>query len=125
MKLGKKTSYLYCATPAVTRDLSFSGLIRKTAPFSRLLRHTGGCGGSILTWILTATKIHSLLCLEFSTTVFSVLFFFLFVTNFDFHILDILQYADFHFFLNFAFFFGDGWVLIFLLKFIQALPTHP
>jgi hypothetical protein len=40
---------LYRATPAVTRDLDFSGLIRRTAPFSRLLRHTGGCGGSILT----------------------------------------------------------------------------
>jgi hypothetical protein len=33
---------LYHATPAVTRDLSFSGLIRRTAPFSRLLRHTRG-----------------------------------------------------------------------------------
>jgi hypothetical protein len=44
---------LYRATPAVTRDLSFSGLIRRTAPFSRLLRHTRGCGGSILTRILT------------------------------------------------------------------------
>jgi hypothetical protein len=31
---------LYRATPAVTRDLGFSGLIRRTAPFSRLLRHT-------------------------------------------------------------------------------------
>jgi hypothetical protein len=40
---------LYCATPAVTRDLGFSGLIRRTAPFSRLLRHTRGCGGPILT----------------------------------------------------------------------------
>jgi hypothetical protein len=28
---------LYCATPAVTRNLGFSGLIRRTAPFSRLL----------------------------------------------------------------------------------------
>jgi hypothetical protein len=44
---------LYRATPAVTRDLGFSGLIRRTAPFSRLLRHTRGCGGSILTRILT------------------------------------------------------------------------
>jgi hypothetical protein len=33
--------------------LSFSGLIRRTAPFSHLLRHTRGCGESILTWILT------------------------------------------------------------------------
>ena len=44
---------LYRATPAVTRDLGFSGLIRRTAPFSRLLRHTRGCGGSILTRVLT------------------------------------------------------------------------
>jgi hypothetical protein len=44
---------LYRVTPAVTRDLGFSGLIRRTAPFSRLLRHTRGCGGSILTRILT------------------------------------------------------------------------
>jgi hypothetical protein len=43
---------LYRATPAVKRDLSFSGLIRRTAPFSRLLRHTRGCGGFIL--ILTS-----------------------------------------------------------------------
>ena len=44
---------LYRATPAVTRGLGFSGLIRRTAPFSRLLRHTRGCGGSILPRILT------------------------------------------------------------------------
>jgi hypothetical protein len=44
---------LYRATPAVTRDLGFSGLIRRTALFSRLLRHTRGCGESILTRILT------------------------------------------------------------------------
>jgi hypothetical protein len=44
---------LYHATPAVTRDLGFSGLIRRTAPFCRLLRHTRGCGVSILTRILT------------------------------------------------------------------------
>jgi hypothetical protein len=47
---------LYRATPALTRDLDFSGLIRRTAPFSRLLRHTRGCGGSILTRILTGRK---------------------------------------------------------------------
>jgi hypothetical protein len=46
---------LYRATPAVTRGLGFSGLIRRTAPFSHLLRHTSGCGGSILTWILTVS----------------------------------------------------------------------
>ena len=44
---------LHRATPAVTRDLGFSGLIRRIAPFSRLLRHMRGCGGSILTRILT------------------------------------------------------------------------
>jgi hypothetical protein len=43
---------LYRATPAMTPSLSFSGLIRRTAPFSRLLQHTRGCGGSILTPIL-------------------------------------------------------------------------
>jgi hypothetical protein len=36
------------ATPAVTRDLGFSGLIQRTAPFSHLLQHTrdphGGMG---------------------------------------------------------------------------------
>jgi hypothetical protein len=40
----------------VTRDLGFSGLIRRTALFSRLLRHTRGCGGSILTRILSGIK---------------------------------------------------------------------
>jgi hypothetical protein len=48
---------LYRATPTVTRDLGFSGLIRRTAPFSRLLRHTRGCGGSILTRILTGYSL--------------------------------------------------------------------
>jgi hypothetical protein len=47
---------LYRATPAVTRGLSFSDLIRRTAPFSRLLRHTRRCGESILTRILTSTE---------------------------------------------------------------------
>ena len=47
---------LYCATPAVTWDLGFSGLIGRTAPFSRLLRHTRGCGGSILIRILTGRQ---------------------------------------------------------------------
>jgi hypothetical protein len=50
---------LYRATPAVTRDLSFSGLIRRTAPFRHLLRHTRGCGGSILTRILTGLFLSS------------------------------------------------------------------
>jgi hypothetical protein len=40
-------------TPAVTQGLSISGLVRRTAPFSRLLRPKRGCGGSILTRILT------------------------------------------------------------------------
>jgi hypothetical protein len=44
---------LYRATPAVTRGLGFPGLIRRTAPFCRALRHTRGCGGSVLTRILT------------------------------------------------------------------------
>jgi hypothetical protein len=44
---------LYRVTPAVTQDLVLSGHIRSTAPFSRLLRHTRECGGSILTRILT------------------------------------------------------------------------
>jgi hypothetical protein len=38
---------LYRATPTVTRGLSFSSLVRRTAPFSRLLRHACWCGGSI------------------------------------------------------------------------------
>jgi hypothetical protein len=47
---------LYRVTPAVTRGLGLSSLIRRTAPFSRLLRHTRGCGGSILTRILQSFK---------------------------------------------------------------------
>jgi hypothetical protein len=72
---------LYRATPAATRDLVFSGLIRRTphlvaswltthdgmwriysyqdphwSPFSRLLRHTMGCRGPILTRILTDSE---------------------------------------------------------------------
>jgi hypothetical protein len=42
---------LYFATPGVTRGLGFSGLIRRTDPFCRFLRHTRECGGSILTRI--------------------------------------------------------------------------
>jgi hypothetical protein len=44
---------LYHATPGVIRGLGFSGLTWKTASISRLLRHTRGCGGSILTRIVT------------------------------------------------------------------------
>jgi hypothetical protein len=51
---------LYRATPAVTRDLGFSGLIWRTAPISRLLRHTWGCGGPILTRILTGRLINEI-----------------------------------------------------------------
>jgi hypothetical protein len=43
---------LYRATPAVTRGLGFSSLIRRTTPFSHLLRHMRGCGVPILTRIL-------------------------------------------------------------------------
>jgi hypothetical protein len=46
---------LYRATCCDTGP-RFSGLNRRTAPFSRLLRHTRGCGGSILTCILTGIK---------------------------------------------------------------------
>jgi hypothetical protein len=48
---------LHRATPAMTRGLGFSGLIRRTAPFSRLLRHRRGCGGSILTRIHTGQTV--------------------------------------------------------------------
>jgi hypothetical protein len=40
----------------VTRDLDFSILTRRTAPFNRLLRHAWGCGGPILTRILTGLE---------------------------------------------------------------------
>jgi hypothetical protein len=41
------------------RTSFFSGFIRRTAPFSCLLQHTRGCGGSILTRILTGlNKYH-------------------------------------------------------------------
>jgi hypothetical protein len=49
---------LYRATLTVTRGLGFPCLIRRTAPFSRLLRHTRGCGGPILTRILTGRKFY-------------------------------------------------------------------
>jgi hypothetical protein len=55
--LGAKSLWagrdLYRATPTVTRGLSFFDLIRKTSPFSRLLRHTRGTEKPILTPILT------------------------------------------------------------------------
>jgi hypothetical protein len=40
---------LYRATPAVSRDLGFIGLIQRTAPFNRFLQLSSGCGGPILT----------------------------------------------------------------------------
>jgi hypothetical protein len=43
----------YRATPAATRNLNFSGLIRRTAPINRLLRIAAECGGPILIRILT------------------------------------------------------------------------
>jgi hypothetical protein len=46
---------LYRATPNVTRNLRYPGLIRRTAPFLRLIRHTWGCEGPILTRILNET----------------------------------------------------------------------
>jgi hypothetical protein len=47
---------IYPATRAVTWDLGFSGLIWRTAPFSRLLRLTRERGESILTQILTGRQ---------------------------------------------------------------------
>jgi hypothetical protein len=52
---------LYRATHAVTRGLGFSSLIRRTAPFSRLLQRTRECRGSILTW---SVKFYELLSNE-------------------------------------------------------------
>ena len=42
---------LYCVTPAVTRVLGFSDLIRTTAPFNRHVRQAKWCQGPILTRI--------------------------------------------------------------------------
>jgi hypothetical protein len=56
---------LYHAIPAVTWDLGFSSLNRRTTPFNRLLRHTRRCGGSILTRILRDIKTYSLYILRF------------------------------------------------------------
>jgi hypothetical protein len=43
----------FIVTPTITRDLGFSGLIRRTTTFSRLLRHAWGYRGPFLTRILT------------------------------------------------------------------------
>jgi hypothetical protein len=48
---------LFHATSAVTQGLGFSRLIRRTAPFSCLLRHIRGCGESILTRIFTGPHL--------------------------------------------------------------------
>jgi hypothetical protein len=64
---------LYHATPTVTRDLGFSGLILRTTPFSRLLRHTRGYGGSILTRILTGFLIWTS-AITFSGSTYEVFF---------------------------------------------------
>jgi hypothetical protein len=53
---------LYRATPAVTRDLGFSGLIRRTAPFNSLLRHAWGCRWPILTRIEAILYVNVVLC---------------------------------------------------------------
>jgi hypothetical protein len=47
----RREGSLSCHTCCDT-GVGFSGLIRRTVPFSRLLRHTRGCGGPILTRIL-------------------------------------------------------------------------
>jgi hypothetical protein len=46
----------YCATPTVTWDLGFSGLIWRIHQFSRLLWHARGCGVLILPWILASCR---------------------------------------------------------------------
>jgi hypothetical protein len=43
----------YCATPTVTRDVGLIWSHPKDHPFSRLIWHTRGCEGPILTRILT------------------------------------------------------------------------
>jgi hypothetical protein len=47
----------YRATSAVTRGLGFTGLIRRTAPFNRILRLARGCGGPILTQVLAGSIV--------------------------------------------------------------------
>jgi hypothetical protein len=72
---------LYRATPVVTWDLGFSGLIRRTAPISRLLGHTRGCGWSILIRILTGLQIYiKWIVLSFFQSLPTILNIILFVT---------------------------------------------
>jgi hypothetical protein len=44
-----------CPTLAMTQGLVLSSLIRRTAPWNRLIRLAGKCGRPILTWILTGS----------------------------------------------------------------------
>jgi hypothetical protein len=84
---------LYRTSPAVTRDLGYSGLIRRTAQFSRLLRHTRGCGGSILTRILTGWKFIWVSC-EFILNM-NALLTFMFAeigTYFSLHCMEIMNW---------------------------------
>jgi hypothetical protein len=53
------------ATSATTQGLGSSYLIRRTAPFSRLLRHTRGYGESVLSRILMGP--HSVASLTYDT----------------------------------------------------------
>jgi hypothetical protein len=52
--------YLYRATPTMTLDLGFSGLIWRTSPFSRLLRHAWGSVGPFQTRILTGQYMYKI-----------------------------------------------------------------
>jgi hypothetical protein len=47
-------AFLYRTTPAVKRGFVFFffGIIQRTTPFGRLMRHTSGCAGRILILII-------------------------------------------------------------------------
>jgi hypothetical protein len=75
---------LYRAKPTVTRDLRFSGLIRRTVPFNHLLRHARGCGGSILTRILTGITRKKTLWLNRPKRLIDNLMFYVSLKNFSF-----------------------------------------
>jgi hypothetical protein len=99
---------LYCATPAVTQDLSFSGFIQRIAPFSRLLhvRHTRGCGRSILTRILSG--LHS-------------------VTSYDTQgdAKDLYSYSDPHGFIQWKIYIIELFVTLTRQNFDPALGSKP
>jgi hypothetical protein len=58
---------IYRATPSVTRGLRLPGLIRRTAPFSRLiLLYTMRCEGPILTRILKGSELSAFTSFFFS-----------------------------------------------------------